>query len=251
MTPRFPGFPPEAREFLRQLKTHNTREWFQARKEVYDNKIKAPMAELVLVLGEALREIAPELDTDPKKAMYRIYRDVRFSRDKSPYKTHVAAKFGPRGVGKYMGGGTYFHFSGDEALVGGGIYAPGPQELLAVRQHIAENVDEYRRITGDRKFRRAFKNVEGEKLKRMPKGFSADHPAADLLLYKQFLAFTYLPAETVETPKFAKEVLKHFELMLPFLRFLNRPLLSRRMMSGSDRVLQATRHDRGRRPRPA
>ena len=83
MPHHFPGFPPEAREFLGQLKTHNTREWFQARKEIYDNKIKAPMADLVLVLGEPLREIAPELDTDPRKAMYRIYRDVRFSRDKS------------------------------------------------------------------------------------------------------------------------------------------------------------------------
>jgi uncharacterized protein (TIGR02453 family) len=250
MPPQFPGFPPEARQFLRRLKTHNTREWFQAHKEIYDHKIKTPMAELVLVLGEALREIAPELDTDPKKAMYRIYRDVRFSRDKSPYKTQVAAKFGPRGVGKYMGGGTYFHFSGDEVLVGGGIYAPGPQELLAVRQYIAEHDEEYRRITAGKKFRRVFKEVEGEKLKRMPKGFPADHPAADLLLYKQFLVFTYLPAEIVETPKFAKEVLKHFELMLPFLRFLNRPLLSRRMLSGPDRALQASRRSRARRPRP-
>ena len=234
MSISFPGFPPEARKFLGQLKTHNKREWFQARKQIYDDKIKAPMAELVLVLGEALREIAPELDTDPKKAMYRIYRDVRFSPDKSPYKTHVAAKFGPRGVGKFAGGGTYFHFSGDEVLVGGGIYAPQPPELLAIRQHIAENADEYRRITGDKRFRKAFREVEGEKLKRVPKGFPADHPAADLLVYKQFLTFTYLPAEIVETPKFVKELLKYFELMLPFLRFLNRPLLSRRMLSGSD-----------------
>ncbi len=246
MSPQFSGFPPEARKFLHELKSHNQREWFQARKEVYDNKIKAPMSELVLVLGEALREIAPELDTDPKKAMYRIYRDVRFSADKSPYKTHVAAKFGPRGVGKFMGGGTYFHFSDDELLVGGGIYAPGPPELLAVRQHVAENADEYRRITSDKKFRRAFKQVEGERLKRMPKGFPADHPAADLLLYKQFLVFTYLPVEIVETPRFAKEVLKNFELMLPFLRFLNRPLLSRRMPGGADRTLAGPRKVRSR-----
>ncbi len=249
MPAHFPGFPPEALTFLRQLKTHNNREWFQARKNIYDEKIKAPMMELVLVLGEALREIAPELDTDPKKAMYRIYRDVRFNRDKSPYKTQVAAKFGPRGVGKYMGGGTYFHFSDEEVLVGGGIYAPGPQELLAVRQHIGENADEYRRITSDRKFRRVFREVEGEKLKRMPKGFSADHPAADLLLYKQFLVFTYLPVEIVETPTFAKEVLKLFELMLPFLRFLNRPLLSRRMKGGPDHAARVPRRGRGRVPR--
>lgn len=230
MPARFPGFPEEARKFLSQLKAHNTREWFQPRKQIYEEKVKAPMVELVLALGEALREIAPEFDTDPKKAVYRIYRDVRFSRDKSPYKTHVAAMFGPRGLIKHASAGTYFHFSDDEVLVAGGIYAPGPQELLAVRRHLAANAEEFRRITSDRGFRKMFGDVEGEKLKRVPKGFATDHPEADLLVFKQFLVAGKLAPEIVETPKFQKEILKRFTTMLPFLRFLNRPLKPARGM---------------------
>jgi uncharacterized protein (TIGR02453 family) len=230
MPARFPGFPEEAREFLSQLKAHNTREWFQPRKQIYEEKIKAPMVELVLALGEAFREIAPEFDTEPKKAIYRIYRDVRFSHDKRPYKTHVAATFGPRGLSKHAGAGTYFHFSDNEVLVAGGIYAPGPQELLAVRQHLAANAKEFRRITSDRGFRKMFGGVEGEKLKRVPKGFATDHPEADLLVFKQFLVAASLPPKVVETPKLQKEIMKRFAEMLPFLRFLNRPLKPARGM---------------------
>ena len=137
MKPRFPGFPPEARKFLKQLKRNNNREWFMPRKSVYEEKVKAPMTELVLTLGEAMRDFAPELAADPKKAIYRIYRDVRFSKDKSPYKTWIAAVFPPRGHEKHAGAGAYFHVTFDEILVAGGVYAPGPKELLAIRRHIA------------------------------------------------------------------------------------------------------------------
>jgi uncharacterized protein (TIGR02453 family) len=230
MPAHFAGFPKETRQFLSQLRVHNTREWFQPRKQIYEEQVKAPMLELVLALGEALREIAPEFDTDPKRAIYRIYRDVRFSRDKIPYKTHVAATFGPRGLDKHAGAGTYFHFSDSEVLVAGGIYAPGPRELLAVRQHLAAHAEEFRRITSDRVFRKMFGDVEGEKLKRVPKGFATDHPEVDLLVFKQYLVAGYLPPEVIETPKLQKEILKRFATMLPFLRFLNRPLRPARGM---------------------
>lgn len=221
----FPGFPPEARKFLRDLKANNTREWFQARKQIYEQQVRAPMTELVLALGEELREAAPELLTDPKKAIYRIYRDVRFSRDKSPYKTHIAATFGPRGLEKHTGAGTYFHIAPDEVLVAGGVYMPGSRELLAIRQHVASHSGELRRILKERSFRKAFGGLQGERLKRVPKGFASGHPAADLLVHKQFLAFAHLPPELAETPKLYKELLKHFQVMLPFLRFLNAPLM--------------------------
>jgi uncharacterized protein (TIGR02453 family) len=220
----FPGFSSEALQFLRDLKLNNRREWFLPRKEVYEEKVRAPMLALVAALGDEIAEFAPEMVTEPKKAVYRIYRDVRFSSDKSPYKTHVAAVFSPRGLEKHSGAGLYFHISIDEVLVGGGIYAPGPAELLAVRGHIAQHAQGLQKILREPRFRRLFKEMTGEKLKRVPKGFAADHPAADLLVYKQFLAGTLLPPDIVTTPKLFRELVKHFQAITPFLRYLNTPL---------------------------
>jgi uncharacterized protein (TIGR02453 family) len=224
MKPTFPGFPPEALQFLRDLKLNNHREWFQPRKQVYEEKVRGPMLELVAALGDEIAEFAPEMVTEPTKAVYRIYRDVRFSPDKSPYKTHIAAVFSPRGLEKHAGAGMYFHISVDEVLVGGGIYAPGPSELLAVRRHLAQQASKLSAILRERQFRSLFKEMTGEKLKRVPKGFPQDHPEGDLLVYKQYLAGTLLPPEIVTTPKLFRELLKHFRAITPFLRFLNEPL---------------------------
>jgi uncharacterized protein (TIGR02453 family) len=224
MKSSFPGFPAEALEFLRDLKLNNNRDWFQPRKKIYDEKVREPMLELAAALNEEIAEFAPEMVSDPKKAVYRLYRDVRFSPDKSPYKTHIAAVFSPRGLEKHSGAGMYFHISVDEVLVGGGIYAPGSKELLAVRSHLAAHAKELNSILRERRFRSLFKEMTGEKLKRVPKGFSADDPAADLLVYKQYLAGTLLPPDIVTTPKLFRELVKHFRAITPFLQFLNVPL---------------------------
>jgi uncharacterized protein (TIGR02453 family) len=221
MPARFPGFPPETLQFLRDLKANNNRDWFQPRKAVYEQCVKAPMVECVQALGEELTDFGDALVTAPDKAIYRIYRDVRFSKDKSPYKTHVAAVFSPRGHEKHAAAGLYFHFSPDELLVGGGIYAPGSQELLAIRRMIAADHKKLRTILNGRAFRTTFGEMSGERLKRIPKGFSPDHPAADLLLYKQFLAGAQLDPKLVETPKFFAELVKHFRAIEPFIVFLN------------------------------
>ena len=120
----FDGFSPETLRFLRQLKGNNNREWFLAHKDIYEQKVKAPMTELVLDLGQAMKQVAPELVVDPKRAIYRIYRDLRFSADKSPYKTHVAAIFVPRGIPKKTEACLYFHIEPAQVLVAGGVYMP-------------------------------------------------------------------------------------------------------------------------------
>lgn len=224
MKSSFPGFPPEALEFLRDLKLNNNRDWFQPRKPIYEERVRGPMLDLVAALGDEIAEFAPEMLTDPKKAVYRIYRDVRFSPDKSPYKTHIAAVFSPRSLEKHAGAGLYFHISVDEVLVGGGIYAPGSKELLAVRTHLAAHATEFNAILRERRFRTLFREMTGEKLKRVPKGFSADDPAAEYLVYKQYLAGTLLPPDIVTTPRLYRELIKHFRAITPFLRFLNQPL---------------------------
>ena len=221
----FPGFPPAAVAFYRGLARHNTREWFQPRKIVYDEKVKAPMVQLVTELNRAMMDFAPGYVTDAPKAIYRIYRDTRFSPDKTPYKTQIAASFARRGMEKHGAAGYYFAISHKGVDVGGGIYMPPPETLLAVRTHIAERHAEFRELAASSATKRLLGEVQGEQLLRVPKGFCADHPAADLLRYKQFLLFTRLDAAIVTTPKLFVELEKRFRALTPFLEFLNSPLV--------------------------
>jgi len=224
MPAAFPGFPEEGIAFLRALEKHNRREWFQPRKHIYEEKVKQPMLDLVVRLTHSMLDFAPDYVAEPQKAIYRIYRDTRFSKDKTPYKTHIAAIFHRRGLEKHGGGGLYFAVSHKECEVAGGVYMPSPDTLLAIRSHIADNHDDFRLLVRDRGLRRLLGEMHGEQLTRPPKGFCADHPAADLLRYKQFLFYTMLDPALALTPRLEAEVLKRFRAMMPFLEFLNAPL---------------------------
>lgn len=227
MSSRFPGFPAEALVFYRGLARNNTREWFQPRKAIYEQKVKGPMIDLVTALNGAMMAFAPDYVTDAGKAIYRIYRDTRFSPDKTPYKTQIAASFARRGMEKHGAAGYYFAISHKGVDVGGGIYMPPPDTLLAVRTHIAEHHGEFRRLSAAPAVKRLFGAVQGEQLSRVPKGFGADHPAADLLRFKQHLLFTTLDAAIITTPQLFAELEKRFRAMTPFLEFLNAPLLKK------------------------
>jgi len=217
---RFPGFPPEALDFFRELRNNNQRDWFQPRKMLYEEQVKRPMRELVETLNRALAPFAPEYATDPDKAVYRIYRDTRFSPDKTPYKDHIAASFHRRSAGAQGEGGFYVAVSDKEAAIGGGVYAPGPETLLALRQHIATKHEEMRKILRAAAVRKLLGEMQGDKLSRVPKGFASDHPAADLLRFKSFVLYVTLPPEVAATPEFYGEILKRFRAMTPFLKFL-------------------------------
>src|SRR5262249_46618953 len=162
--------PRETLTFLRALKRNNRREWFQPRKDQYDAQVRAPMLTIIERLTRDLRAFAPEVVVDPKTAMYRIYRDTRFSENKTPYKTHVAAVFPWRGLPKHEGAGLYFHVSPDEVWIGGGMYAPQAPQLQAVREHIAANVRRLRTIVESPGFRREIGELDGERLQRVPRG---------------------------------------------------------------------------------
>ena len=227
MTNGFGGFPPETLRFLRQLKRNNNREWFLAHKDAYELKVKAPMTELVLALGQAMLLSAPELVVDPKRAIFRVYRDIRFSADKRPYKTNVAALFVPRGITKNTGASLYFHIEPTEVLVAGGVYMPDPPTLRALRQHIADNWEDLLAIINQRSFRRVLGNLQGERLVRPPSGFSADHPAIDMLRLKQFYVMQTEPAKLAEGPDLFPRLITLFSAMIPLVRFLNLPIQSR------------------------
>src|ERR1019366_632259 len=166
MSSAFPGFPREAIEFFRGLARHNNREWFLPRKAIFEAQVKQPMRELVAELNAAMMGFAPEYVTDPDKAVYRIYRDTRFSPDKTPYKDHVAASFRRHAGAAHIDGGFYLAVSHKEVAIGGGIYMPTPEILLALRHHIAARHEELRRILANRTLRRLLGDLQGEQLSR-------------------------------------------------------------------------------------
>jgi uncharacterized protein (TIGR02453 family) len=176
----------------------------------------------VVAVNSAMKSFAPDYVTDPDKAIYRIYRDTRFSKDKTPYKDHIAASFSRRG--DKTGAGYYFAVSHKEVAIGGGIYMPEPETLRAMRQHLAGHHQQFRKIAAARAVRQLFTTVQGEQLSRVPKGYPGDHPAADILRMKQYLLYVELPPDLATTPALYTEVVKHFRAMTPFVELLNTPL---------------------------
>jgi uncharacterized protein (TIGR02453 family) len=220
MPSAFPGFRPEALQFFRRLSRNNNRDWFLPRKPLFEAKVKEPMRQLVDALNTALQDFAPEYVTDPDKAIFRIYRDVRFSKDKKPYKEHLAATFHLRGTTTHGQAGYYFAISHKEVAIGGGVYHPEPPQLFAIRQRIAERHQEFRRILAAKPVRSLFGDLEGERLSRVPKGFPADHPAADVLRYKNYILYVERPPTLATSPKLYDEIVDRYRAMLPFLNFL-------------------------------
>jgi uncharacterized protein (TIGR02453 family) len=224
---RVPSLRPEALAFLRALKRNNRRDWFNPRKERFDALVRMPMAAIIERLAIDFRDFAPDLVASPKASLYRIYRDTRFSENKAPYKTHVAAVFPTRGLPKHQGAGLYFHVSPDEVWIGGGMYAPETAQLHAVREHIAANVKRLRAIVESPRFREIVGTLDGERLQRVPRGFPRDHEAADYLRYRQFLAGREYPPAFATTPRFYAGLLEVFRQVAPLVRFLNEPLQAR------------------------
>jgi uncharacterized protein (TIGR02453 family) len=218
----FNGFPPEALKFLRGLKKNNKREWFQPRKEIFDTKLRAPMEQLVEAVNAELLKFAPEHITDPKKAIYRIYRDTRFSSDKTPYKTHLAAIFPRRSLDRHNSAGFYFHLAPDQIGIASGLYQPGPDELRQARLWLRDNHESFRKAV--KKVEKLMGKLHGEPLSRTPKGFDPAHPADDLVRMKAWLFWVQLKPEIAETPEMFKELIQRFKAMAPLVEMLNQPL---------------------------
>jgi uncharacterized protein (TIGR02453 family) len=216
-----PHFSPATLAFLRALKRNNNREWFKARRDEYDRVVREPMLAVIDQLAVDFKRIAPELVASQKASMYRIYRDTRFSPDKTPLKTHIAAVFPWRGMMRHQGAGMYFEIAPKWVWVGGGMYAPEPQDLLRVRQHIASTWPELQRIVRHRAFKANFTALDGQRLTRVPRGFATDHEAAEYLKHRQFLAGREFPASLASSADFYPTILATFKAAVPLIRFLN------------------------------
>src|ERR1700733_8496623 len=198
-------FSNEAIKFLRGLKRNNDRTWFDARKAVYERELKAPMLALIGEVNEAMAEFAPMHVRPPEKIMMRIYRDIRFSKDKRPYKTHVSGWWVRDGLQKTSGAGFYFSVSPEEVVVAAGAYMPEREQLLAIRRYLAEHYVEFRAVMKGKKLRSLMED-DGAPLTRAPKGFPEDHPAIDLLKNKQWAVSARLPVERALKATLVKDV---------------------------------------------
>ncbi|MGH9349586.1 MAG: DUF2461 domain-containing protein [Vicinamibacterales bacterium] len=212
--------------FLRALKRNNDRDWFKARKGDYEAHVRAPMVALLGRLADDFRAFAPELVADPKVSLYRIYRDTRFSEDKTPLKTHAAAHFPHRALRK-GGAGLYLEIAPQWVWIGGGIYMPETQTLASIRTHVDAHHRTLRKIVESKAFIAAAGKLHGEQLTRVPRGYPKDHPAAHYLRFRQFLAGREYPADFASDARFYPQVLAVFRHVAPMVRFLNTPLLAR------------------------
>jgi uncharacterized protein (TIGR02453 family) len=179
-TQTFTGFRPEAIQFLADLADNNERSWFQPRKGEYERLLKIPLEELCVALDQRFRERGLPLSADPARSPFRIYRDVRFSKDKSPYKTHVSASF--PSLDGHAEAGAYFHMSPGEIYAGGGMWHPDRERLAAWRALVDSGVG--LEALDDPAFVATFGSVGGDALSRVPAGFAKDHPRAELLRLK-------------------------------------------------------------------
>lgn len=234
MPAKFPGFPKEGLDFLKALQKNNDREWFNPRKEIFETQVKAPMVALIDAVNSEIAQFDPEYLTEPKKAIYRIYRDTRFSSDKTPYKTHLGASLFRQGYGKDEAPGYYFSVGATQIEIAAGVYQPPPELLLQLRQYISANGAAFAKLATDKKVTALAGELQGDTLRRPPKGFSADDPAIEWVKRKgwYYYSTTSLPVETAGTPKLLPELMKRFKAMAPLVAFFNRGL--KRKASASD-----------------
>jgi uncharacterized protein (TIGR02453 family) len=221
-----PHFNEAALKFLRGLKRNNDREWFNPRKPIYEAEVKAPMLALIGAINEAFADFAPEFVRDPAKCMMRIYRDTRFSNNKLPYKDHAAAWWARRGMEKTSGGGFYFDLSPTQITIAAGCYMPQKEQLLAIRRHLLEHHEQFRKLAGAKRLATlGMTAFEPARMTRPPKGFAADHPAIDLIMQRQWGIAAHLPAALALTPAFSSEIVGRFRAAAPLVTLLNEPLV--------------------------
>ncbi|UWZ85895.1 DUF2461 domain-containing protein [Occallatibacter riparius] len=219
-----PYFRPEALKFLRNLARHNDREWFTPRKSEFEELLRQPMLAVVRKITDAMLDFAPDHVRPAEKSLFRIYRDTRFSNDKRPYKTHVAAWWSHQGLEKTSGAGYYFHVSPKELVIAAGAYMPEKEQLAAIRYWLLDNHAAFRKLLARPALRKAFTEFEGNALTRPPKGFPAEHPAMDLVRNRQWGLSATLPSESALDPRLAATVVKHFQLVAPIVDALNTPI---------------------------
>ena len=206
--------------FLKVLYKNNNREWFNANKNVY-NKARLEYEMFVELLIQKINQFDEDIGTlSAKDVIYRIYRDIRFSNDKTPYKTHFGAYITKRGrTGGYAG--YYLHVEPGGSFLAGGIYMPPSDILKRLRTDIYENIEEFKAIINNSDFRKCFSNLWGEKLKSPPRGFPKDFPDIELLKYKHYIVAKNVTEDELQDKDFLETATGVFKILMPFNGFIN------------------------------
>ena len=219
-----PHFSEQTFDFLDELEHRNEREWFLENKPIYEVELKERMLAVIASLNLALAEFAADCVRPPNKAMMRIYRDVRFSNDKSPYKTHLAAHWPPRGLEKAGGAGYFLQVGVHGVILAGGAYSPQPPQLRAIRDYVIDHHTQLRSLLAAPALTQLAQPFGGNKLIRPPRGFPIEHPAADLLLNRSWALVSTLPGDAALDEHFTDLVIERFRAFAPVIDFLNIPL---------------------------
>ena len=215
---------PEGLKFLRGIARNNDRDWFVPRKAIFEAELKEPMLAIIRKVTDAMMDFAPDFVRPAEKCLFRIYRDTRFSADKRPYKTHVAAWWSHHGMEKTSGAGYYFHIDAAEVVIAAGAYMPEKDQLAAIRHWLLKHHLEFRKVLQTAAVRKAFVEFEGNALTRPPKGFPQEDPALDLIQCRQWGLSTALPAAAALKKDFAATLIRHFRLAAPVVDALNDPI---------------------------
>jgi len=219
-----PYFRPEALKFLRNLARHNDREWFTPRKAQFEAELKEPMLAVVRKITDAMMDFAPAFIRPAEKSVFRIYRDTRFSSDKRPYKTHVAAWWLHTGLEKTSGAGYYFSVSAKEVVIAAGSYMPDKDQLSQIRHWLLDHHVEFRKLLASPKVKKTFSEFEGNALTRPPKGFPSEHAGMDLIRCRQWGLAATLPADTALKADLAATVVRYYKIAAPVVDALNTPI---------------------------
>jgi uncharacterized protein (TIGR02453 family) len=210
-------FTPELFRFLKGLKANNKRDWFQANKERFESVVRGPMLRFIADFAPLLKKVHPSFVADPKPtggSMFRIYRDIRFSEDKSPYKTHVAAHFEHENALRAVHvPGFYLHLEPGNSFSAGGVWHPDSRTLVSIRKAIVDRSHDWKKVVARVK-------IEGDSLTRPPKGFPCEHPFLEDLKRKDFVASAMFTDKQVCSPDFPKRVADSYKQMLPLMDFL-------------------------------
>jgi len=213
---------PELFAFFRELKENNNKVWFEENKEHYETFVREPLLQFISDFGVHLEKISSNFLADPRKvggSLFRIYRDVRFSKDKTPYKTAAGVQFRHKAGKDVHAPGFYLHLELGSVFVGAGIWHPDSPTLGKIRAAIDENQSKWEQIFTDKKFSSVFK-LGGDSLKKAPKGYDPYHPLIKDLKRKDFFVYTNLNEENACTEDFIKKYAEACKLTTPFMKFL-------------------------------
>lgn len=223
MAGAFKGFPKDFFAFLSELKENNNRGWFEANKSRFRDSVQAPMSAFIAAMAPGIARISKHFIADPRPnggSMFRIYRDVRFSKDKRPYKVHAACHFRHAGGRDVHAPGYYMHFAPGEVFFGGGLWVPRPEALAKVRGQIAQKAAAWKKVVGDRNFRSHFGGVRGDGLVRPPRGFDPGHPFIEDIKRRSFYAMHEATSKLAMTSSLVDEVAGSFAALAPLMSFL-------------------------------